>query len=148
MCLQTWSKILLSSLCFELQIPGTLQSTTLLFVHFFVQENLILVLKNYINDPSLRQTWVTWEWSGFRLIRHVHSAIQSAILYHTRTAKQILSQGTLEGINETKCTQLLRMSLYRCCIHRENVSHCNWKKQYFKLKKLIHVLLTTCRLRI
>ena len=52
-------------------------------------------------------------------------AIQSAILYHTRTAKQILSQGTLEGINETKCTQLLRMSLYRCCIHRENVSHCN-----------------------
>ena len=75
-------------------------------------------------------------------------AIQSAILYHTRTAKQILVKGTLEGINEAKCTQLLRMSLYRSCIHRENVSHCNWKKQYFKLKKLIHVLLTTCRLRI
>ena len=75
-------------------------------------------------------------------------AIQSAILYHTRTAKQILVKGTLEGINEAKCTQLLRMSLYRRCIHRENVSHCNWKKQYFKLKKLIHVLLTTCRLRI
>ena len=76
------------------------------------------------------------------------TAIQSAILYHTRTAKQILVEGTLEGINEAKCTQLLRMSLYRCCIHRENVSHCNWKKQYFKLKKLIHVLLSTCRLRI
>ena len=75
-------------------------------------------------------------------------AIQSAILYHTRTAKQILVKGTLEGINEAKCTQLLRMSLYRSCIHRENVFHCNWKKQYFKLKKLIHVLLTTCRLRI
>ena len=29
-------------------------------------------------------------------------AIQSAILYHTRTAKQILVEGTLEGINEAK----------------------------------------------
>ena len=52
-------------------------------------------------------------------------AIQSAILYHTRTAKQTLAEGTLEGINEAKCTQLPLMSLYRCCIHRENVSHCN-----------------------
>lgn len=30
--------------------------------------------------------------------------IQSAILYHTRTAKQMLVEGTLEGINEAKNT--------------------------------------------
>ena len=156
MCLQTWSKILLSSQCFELHFPGTLQTTNSWYIT--------------INDPALRtflrsrkfdlspqklhqRPFSSSNMSQLRMIRISFDqaraiAIQSAILYHTRTAKQILSQGTLEGINETKCTQLLRMSLYRCCIHRENVSHCNWKKQYFKLKKLIHVLLTTCRLRI
>ena len=49
-------------------------------------------------------------------------AIQPAILYHTRNAIQILVEGTLEGINEAKWTQLL---LYRCCIHRENVTERN-----------------------
>ena len=31
--------------------------------------------------------------------------IQPAILYYSRTAKQILVEGTLDGINEAKCTQ-------------------------------------------
>ena len=117
-------------------------------VHFFVQDNLILVLKKLHQRPFSSSNMSHLRMSRISFDQARAIAIQSAILYHTRTAKQILVEGTLEGINEAKCTQLLRMSLYRCCIHRENVSHCNWKKQYFRLKKLIHVLLTTCRLRI
>ena len=117
-------------------------------VHFFVRDNLILVLKKLHQRPFSSSNMSHLRMSRISFDQARAIAIQSAILYHTRTAKQILVEGTLEGINEAKCTQLLRMSLYRCCIHRENVSHCNWKKQYFRLKKLIHVLLTTCRLRI
>ena len=104
-------------------------------VHFFVQDDPKKLHQRPLSSSNM---------SHLRMIRISFDqaraiAIQSAILYHTRTAKQTLMEWTLEGINEDKCTQLLRMSLYKCCIHRENVSHCNWKKQYFKLKKLCFV---------
>ena len=88
MCLQTWSEMLLSSLCFDIQFPGTLQTTNSWYITRF-----------YLQIWQVSYSFaLNWQWSV--RIKKIGFSKRSQLVYWDNEQVSVVR---FDGLIERKC---------------------------------------------